>query len=337
MHGIYIYIYIYVYIYLYICTHFFAGVTIFIYVFMYIFITYMNEYIYVSIYTYILISICTYVYVQMYIHTHTYKETQGSDCESKRKYTGCIYVGRHLFAGVFIFIYVCMYIYIYIYTCIHLYVCLYVFLYLYQCTQIFMSTYTHIHIQIQKLKQVITKVEASIQGPYMGWLRWVGCLKIQVSLQNTGLFCRALLQKRPIFLSILLIVATPYAGRRLFAGVSIFTCIYIHIYIHIYSCLHVHKYTHTEVQRSDCESRSKYTRSVHARRRLFACWRCSSPLFPGGCFVCVWVSQRVGVWVWVREWVTWVVVGVSARYQLWMLLWIHHHPDMYKALSFRNR
>jgi len=43
----------------------------------------------------------------------------------------------------------------------------------------------------------------------MGWLQWVGCLKIQVSLQNTGLFCRALLQKRPIFLSILLIVATP--------------------------------------------------------------------------------------------------------------------------------
>ena len=44
----------------------------------------------------------------------------------------------------------------------------------------------------------------------MGWLRLVGCLKIYVSLQNIGLFCRALLQKRPIFLSILLIVATPY-------------------------------------------------------------------------------------------------------------------------------
>ena len=44
----------------------------------------------------------------------------------------------------------------------------------------------------------------------MGWLRWVGCLKIYVSLQNIGLFCRSLLQKRPIFLSILLIVATPY-------------------------------------------------------------------------------------------------------------------------------
>ena len=46
--------------------------------------------------------------------------------------------------------------------------------------------------------------------PYMGWLRWVGCLKIYVSLQNIGLFCRSLLQKWPIFLSILLIVATPY-------------------------------------------------------------------------------------------------------------------------------
>jgi len=43
----------------------------------------------------------------------------------------------------------------------------------------------------------------------MGWLRWVGSLKIYVSLQNKGLFCRSLLRKRPIFLSILLIVATP--------------------------------------------------------------------------------------------------------------------------------
>ena len=43
----------------------------------------------------------------------------------------------------------------------------------------------------------------------MGWLPFIGCLKIQVSLQNIGLFCRALLQKRPIFLSILLMEATP--------------------------------------------------------------------------------------------------------------------------------
>ena len=35
-------------------------------------------------------------------------------------------------------------------------------------------------------------------------------LKIFVSFKNIGLFCRTLLQKRPIFLSLLLIEATPY-------------------------------------------------------------------------------------------------------------------------------
>ena len=45
---------------------------------------------------------------------------------------------------------------------------------------------------------------------YMGWLRLVGSLKLYVSLENIGLFCRALLQKRPIILRSLLIVATPY-------------------------------------------------------------------------------------------------------------------------------
>jgi len=32
----------------------------------------------------------------------------------------------------------------------------------------------------------------------MGWLRSVGSLQLQVSLENIGLFCKALLQKRPI-------------------------------------------------------------------------------------------------------------------------------------------
>ena len=44
----------------------------------------------------------------------------------------------------------------------------------------------------------------------MGWLRLVGSLKLYVSLENIGLFCRALLQKRPILLRSLLMVATPY-------------------------------------------------------------------------------------------------------------------------------
>ena len=44
----------------------------------------------------------------------------------------------------------------------------------------------------------------------MGWLRLVGSLKIQVYFAEDSLFYRALLQKRPVILRSLLIVATPY-------------------------------------------------------------------------------------------------------------------------------
>ena len=47
---------------------------------------------------------------------------------------------------------------------------------------------------------------------YMGWLRFVGSLKLWVSLAEYCLFYRALLQKRPILLRSLWIGATPYAG-----------------------------------------------------------------------------------------------------------------------------
>ena len=47
----------------------------------------------------------------------------------------------------------------------------------------------------------------------MGWLRLVGSLKKQVSFAKYRLFYRALLQKRPIILRSLLIVATPYSLR----------------------------------------------------------------------------------------------------------------------------
>jgi len=43
----------------------------------------------------------------------------------------------------------------------------------------------------------------------MGWLRLVGSLKDYVSFAEYSLFCRVLLQKRPIILRSLLIVATP--------------------------------------------------------------------------------------------------------------------------------
>ena len=45
---------------------------------------------------------------------------------------------------------------------------------------------------------------------HMGWLRSVGSIKLQVSFAEYYLFYRALFQKRPIILSILLTKATPY-------------------------------------------------------------------------------------------------------------------------------
>ena len=51
----------------------------------------------------------------------------------------------------------------------------------------------------------------------MGWLRLVGSLKLQVSFAEYNLFHMALLQKRPMILRSLLIVATPYEIKDLFA------------------------------------------------------------------------------------------------------------------------
>ena len=44
----------------------------------------------------------------------------------------------------------------------------------------------------------------------IGWLRFVGSMKLQVSFAECSLFYRALLQKRPIIQSILLTVASAY-------------------------------------------------------------------------------------------------------------------------------
>jgi len=44
----------------------------------------------------------------------------------------------------------------------------------------------------------------------MGWLRLVGSLKIQVSFAKEPYKRYDILQKRPMILSILLIIATPY-------------------------------------------------------------------------------------------------------------------------------
>ena len=54
----------------------------------------------------------------------------------------------------------------------------------------------------------------SITTPTMGWLQCAGSIKLYVSFAEYCLFCRALLQKRRIILSILLTQATPYASLQ---------------------------------------------------------------------------------------------------------------------------
>jgi len=78
----------------------------------------------------------------------------------------------------------------------------------------------------------------------MGWLRLVGSFKLQVSCAEYRLVYSALLQKRPVILRSLLIVATPYHSRgqqacttmcdNIYINIHIYTYTYIHTYIHIY-------------------------------------------------------------------------------------------------------
>jgi len=55
----------------------------------------------------------------------------------------------------------------------------------------------------------------NVSNETMGWLRLVGSLKLWVSFAEYGMFYRALLQKRPVILRSLLVVATPYCREHL--------------------------------------------------------------------------------------------------------------------------
>jgi len=86
----------------------------------------------------------------------------------------------------------------------------------------------------------------------MGWLRLVGSLKVWVCFAESSLFCRVLLQKRPMILRSLLIVATPYVTRTL----RYVTCTLRVRYAHVWneSC-----HTWTESCNTDEWVMSRYT------------------------------------------------------------------------------
>jgi len=90
----------------------------------------------------------------------------------------------------------------------------------------------------------------------MGWLRLVGSLNLHVSFAKYRLFYKALLQKRPMILRSLLIVATRYhISRSVFflcfkirrprnscTNIHAYTCACIHTYIYVCVCIYVHVY-----------------------------------------------------------------------------------------------
>ena len=72
------------------------------------------------------------------------------------------------------------------------------------------NTPQHTATHCNTLQHTATHAAAGVHYIHIGWLRSVGSIKLQVSFADYGLFYRALLQKRPIILSILLAKATPY-------------------------------------------------------------------------------------------------------------------------------
>jgi len=102
----------------------------------------------------------------------------------------------------------------------------------------------------------------------MGWLRFMGSLKAKVSFAEYRLFYRALLQKRPLILRSLLIVATPYPDLLSYLSRMRVSCLsnmlhthththtYTHTYIHTYTYTpthsHTHIHTHTQFRALTC-------------------------------------------------------------------------------------
>jgi len=106
------------------------------------------------------------------------------------------------------------------YICIYIYIqYVYIYIYVYHEPLTFPNTFIYIHVKIYIacicIYIYIYVPSSNASGGVSpiasgrGWLQLVGSLKLWVSFTEYSLFYRALLQKRPIILRSLLIVATP--------------------------------------------------------------------------------------------------------------------------------
>jgi len=111
---------------------------------------------------------------------------------------------------------------------------------------------------IPSILWVVILVRYESRYIHMGWLRLVGSIKLQVSFAKEHYQRDAILRKRPIILSILLTVATPYewgwvmpyeygqVPLKLSDHIFIFISmsIYLSLYLFIYVCIHIYIYTY---------------------------------------------------------------------------------------------
>jgi len=95
------------------------------------------------------------------------------------------------------------------------------------------------------------------------WLRLVASIKSQVSFANVPYKRDDILQKRPIMLSMLLTVATPYLSHaisppdisRILASelhANVYSCSFLTQCVHTHTQHHTHTYTHTHIQSYVC-------------------------------------------------------------------------------------
>jgi len=91
----------------------------------------------------------------------------------------------------------------------------------------------------------------------MRWLRLAGFLRLYVSFVEYSLFYRALLQKRPIILRSLLIIATPYVNTLSYAQVATHTHTYNRSKAYFFNdtllhSIYIYKYTHRHIRVHVC-------------------------------------------------------------------------------------
>ena len=77
---------------------------------------------------------------------------------------------------------------------------------------IYIYIYMYIHTRVHTHTRMHIRMHACIDS--MGWLRLVGSIKLQVSFAKEPYKKDDILQKRPMTLSILLTVATPYQNTH---------------------------------------------------------------------------------------------------------------------------